>query len=93
MRNSFLPQLPNTERERFLSFDNGVLVLEANGFNSLFRFVSGSLPADYTTEWLYFARTQGGIVVITPSGPHLLCVLAAAPTFCRNGTRTTFCRS
>ena len=87
MRNSFLPHLPNTKRERFLSVDNGVLVLEANGFNSLFRFVSGSLPADYSTEWLYFARTKGGIVVITPSGPHLLCVLAAAPNFCRNGTR------
>ena len=80
LRNSFLPHSKNTERRRFLRFDGGIVVFEDSGYNSLFRVLSGSIP-DIYTEWLHFARAQGGIVVIAPAGLHLLCLLTAASDF------------
>ena len=86
LRNPFFPQLSNVERRRFLNFDRGIVLLEENGYNSLFKIPSGSIPTAYT-EWLDFTRVQGGIVVITPKGQHIICILTDASAFDRAFTR------
>ena len=77
LRNPFFPQLSNVERRRFLSFDRGIVLLEETGYNSLFKIPSGSIPTA-CTEWLDFTRVQGGILVIAPKGPHIMCILTDA---------------
>ena len=81
-RNSFVPNIPNTEQQRFMPVDGGFILFEENGYNSLFRLLSGSIPQIYT-EWLRFARVSGGLAIIAPEGLNPLCQLVTVSAFGR----------
>ena len=81
-RNSFVPNIPNTEQQRFMPVDGGFILFEENGYNSLFRLLSGSISQIYT-EWLRFARVSGGLAIIAPEGLNPLCQLVTVSAFGR----------